>query len=129
MDAQTTSPTPAALAALVQCLARLEVEQGYGRGEPLELPEVLDENRFLAARDGMRAGADRPVEARRVPAATRSRCSAACAPHAAALGCEDELDGVRRLAAEGGAERQLELAGGSDRLPGLVQALAELFLV
>jgi carboxylate-amine ligase len=65
-----------------------------------------------------------------VPVATRVEVlMTACAPHAAALGCEDELAGVRRLAAEGGAERQRELAGGSDRLPGLVQALAELFLV
>jgi carboxylate-amine ligase len=130
MDAQIGVDDSAALAALVQCLARLEVESGSGPGEPVEPPELLEENRFLAARDGTRAALIDPWKRERVPVATRVEVlMTACAPHAAALGCEDELGGVRRLAAEGGAERQRELAGGSDRLPGLVQALAELFLV
>ena len=53
----------------------------------------------------------------------------ACAPHAEALGCEDELADVRRLATEGGAERQRAAGQGTDRLPGLVHALADAFLV
>ena len=55
MDAQTTLGDTAAIAALVQSIVRLEVEEGaktYDLGIP---PEVLDENRFLAARDGMDA--------------------------------------------------------------------------
>ena len=49
MDAQTTLADTAALAALVQSLVRLEVEEGastYDDGIPAE---VLAENRFLAA--------------------------------------------------------------------------------
>jgi carboxylate-amine ligase len=51
-----------------------------------------------------------------------------CAPHAEALGCAAELDGVRRLAARTGAERQLEIARDEARLPGLVAALSDAFL-
>jgi gamma-glutamyl:cysteine ligase YbdK (ATP-grasp superfamily) len=51
----------------------------------------------------------------------------ACAPHAAALGCERELEPVRALAKRTGAQRQLELARSGDRLHGLVKTLAEAF--
>ena len=51
----------------------------------------------------------------------------ACAPHAHALGCVDELLSVRALAEGTGAARQLELARGDDGLPGVVAALADLF--
>jgi carboxylate-amine ligase len=130
MDAQIGVDDSAALAALVQCLARLEVEGGSGAGEPVEPPELLEENRFLAARDGTQAALIDPWKRQRVPVVERVELLlTSCAPHAAALDCEVELAGVRRLAAEGGAERQRELAAGTDRLPGLVQALAELFLV
>src|ERR1700732_3013329 len=52
MDAQTTVDDSAALAALVQCLVRLEATEGAAVDRVAELPEVLAENRFLAARDG-----------------------------------------------------------------------------
>jgi carboxylate-amine ligase len=53
MDAQTRTDDAAALAALVQSLARLHAEDA-GRPDGLT-PEALDQNRFLAARDGMDA--------------------------------------------------------------------------
>ena len=59
MDAQTTVGETAALAALVQSIARLEVEEGYVSARADRGPEVLDENRFLAARDGIEGDADR----------------------------------------------------------------------
>jgi carboxylate-amine ligase len=51
-----------------------------------------------------------------------------CAPHAEALGCAAELEGIRPLAARTGADRQLEIARDEARLPGLVAALADAFL-
>ena len=53
MDAQTTVADYAAIAALVQCLVRLEVERRNRQDRLIEPPEVLAENRFLAARDGV----------------------------------------------------------------------------
>ena len=130
MDAQTTVPETVALTALVQCIARLEITEGYVSRRLVETQEVLDENRFLAARDGMKAKLIDPDAECRVP--VRQQLDAlldACAPHAAALGCEDELAPVRQMASATGAERQLELARGSDRLKGLVEALADSFCV
>jgi carboxylate-amine ligase len=49
----------------------------------------------------------------------------ACGPHARALGCERELDGVAAMAERTGADRQLEVARGPARLRGLVEALAD----
>lgn len=90
--------------------------------------EALDENRFLAARDGMNARLVDPEAERRVPAAdVLEDLLEACAPHAEALGCESELQPVSELARQTGAERQLELARSGDRLQGLVASLAESF--
>src|SRR5262249_3846506 len=52
MDAQTTVADVGAVAALVHSLARLELERTDAPETPLE---VIRENRFLAARDGMEA--------------------------------------------------------------------------
>ena len=105
MDAQSTLTDTAALIALVQSLARLVVE-GEAIGEDVG-PEVLAENRFLAARDGLQArlidpgkGALTPVRALIEELLTR------CHPHAAALGCSSELDCVQQLADANGAVRQ-----------------------
>ncbi len=48
-------------------------------------------------------------------------------PHARDLGCSDELAAVEDLLREPGAQHQLNTARGSDRLPGLVAALAAEF--
>ena len=55
MDAQTRIEDTAALVALVQSVARLELEEGYVSGTIVAAEEVLAENRFIAARDGMDA--------------------------------------------------------------------------
>ena len=55
MDAQTTVEDVAALVALVQSLARLEFERPSSAEEEFTPVEVIEENRFLAARDGMEA--------------------------------------------------------------------------
>ncbi|MGI8779502.1 MAG: carboxylate-amine ligase, partial [Solirubrobacteraceae bacterium] len=112
MDAQTRSADNGALAALVQCAVRLDATEGWVDETIASRPEVLDENRFLATRDGMRAEfLDPRHETRRPVRDLLDELLAACASHAAALGCEAELAGVRALASEPGDHRQRILAG------------------
>jgi len=128
LDAQTTVAETAALAALVQCVARLEITEGYAPDRLVSEQEVLDENRFLAARDGMEAELIDPVAECRVPVRDQlDELLEACSPHALALGCERELEPVCALAEKTGAQRQLDLARRGDRLPGLVAHLAGAF--
>ena len=128
MDAQTTVADSAALTALVQCLVRLEATEGSGADPAIDLPEVLAENRFLAARDGVDASL---IDARRglrsrVPDVLESVLSM-CAPHGEELGCTEELQWTRNLAATPRPVRQLDLARGPNKLRGLVEALSALF--
>ena len=125
MDAQACTADTVALCALVQSVARLELEEGYASPATLGAPEVLDENRFLAARDGMDASFLDPDGERVVPARDElARLLAAAAPHAAALGCGEELAGVEALGRSTGAERQRQSA--SDH--GLEAVVADLAL-
>jgi glutamate---cysteine ligase / carboxylate-amine ligase len=129
MDVQTSVDETAALVALVQSLARRELLEKEAIRPVGHSPEVLIENRFLAARDGMDARLIDPARERRVPArAQLEELLEICAPHAEALGCAAELDGIRPLAARTGADRQLAIARDEARLPGLVAALADAFL-
>jgi glutamate---cysteine ligase / carboxylate-amine ligase len=129
MDAQTTVADTAALVALVQSLARLELVEGYASATLLEATEVLDENRFLAARDGMDAQLIEPDLKRRVPARNLlEELLEACAPHADVIGCSQELEGVQSLARVGGAASQRAVARElGDDLPRLTEALARAF--
>ncbi len=128
MDAQTTVEGTAALVALIQSLARLEVEEGFISEASIERAEVLEENRFLAARDGMRARLIDPAGERRVPASELlDELLEVCRPHAETLGCETELASARGLAANSGADRQIEVHDRAGGLPPLVCALAEIF--
>ena len=112
MDAQTRVADNAALAALVQCAVRLEATEGWADEAIAARPEVLEENRFLASRDGMRAEFLDPDSCTRRPAREiLDDLLAACAPHAAALDCEAELRAVPALADEPGDHRQRMLAG------------------
>jgi carboxylate-amine ligase len=125
MDAQTTTADTAGLVALVQSLVRLEVEEGFATPDLVGSPEVLDENRFLAARDGIHAELIVPSAGRRLPAReVLGQTLAACLPHAQDLGCAGELETVRELSDKPGAERQASQAEGPDGLVGLVAALA-----
>jgi glutamate---cysteine ligase / carboxylate-amine ligase len=127
MDAQSTIREVGPLVALVQSLARLELEGGAPSVTPA--PEVLAENRFLAARDGMNAQLIDPTARRLVPVReTLDALLAECRPHAVALGCADSLDRVRWLAAATGADRQRALAAELGGLEHLVGTLAGLFV-
>jgi carboxylate-amine ligase len=112
MDAQTRVDDTAAITAFVQCLVRLEALEGHAGHGLVSRPEVLEENRFIAARDGMAAELIDPGLERRRPAREwLEELLAACAPHAADLGCVEELGSVRELAAATGAVRQRSRAG------------------
>src|SRR3954452_11297254 len=120
LDAATRVDDAAALAALVQCLVRRNAESRPARAPE---PEVLAENRFLAARDGMRAQLVDGFGARTRP--VRDQLDAmleTCRPYAAALGCAGELAAVAALATDPGDVRQRRLAAvhGLERLPALL---------
>jgi carboxylate-amine ligase len=128
MDAQTTLADTAAIAALVQSIVHAELEGGKRMERPMP-QEVLAENRFLAARDGMEAELIEPELGRRVPARELlADLVAVCEPHAEALGCEAELGEVIRLGERTGAQRQIEQARALGSLPRLVGLLATDFL-
>ncbi len=128
MDAQTTVPDSAALTALVQCLVRLEATEGSGADPRVDLPEVLAENRFLAARDGTNASLiDARLGHRRPVSDVLESVLGMCTSHAEDVGCLEELLWTRNLAATPRPLRQLDLARGPDKLLGLVEALSALF--
>lgn len=111
MDAQSTLDATAALVALVQSLVRLELVEGHADAALVHAPEVLDENRFLAARDGVEAELVDPVRGHAVPVAEiADDLVLACAPHAEELGCAAELARVTALFDEPGAAHQRRLA-------------------
>ncbi len=126
MDAQSRVREVTPLVALIQSLARLELE-----GEPssrMPSAEVLAENRFLAARDGMDARLIDPAARCLVPVREMlDSLLADCRPHALALGCAQALDRVRQLAAATGADRQRAFVAHDRRLDELVASLAHLF--
>ena len=111
MDAQPHSAATGALAALVQAVARLELEEGFAAPKLMHAQEVLAENRFLAARDGPAAELIDPVRLRRIPiSVVVADLVSAAMPHASALGAADELASVSSLVAHPEASRQVSLA-------------------
>jgi glutamate---cysteine ligase / carboxylate-amine ligase len=128
MDAQITIADSAGLVALVQSLVHMEASGGAANGVPHGSAELLAENRFLAARDGMQAQfldarREGQVSAHDVLTSTLD----ACAAHAEELGCREELESARKLSSSPGAERQREGAREAGGLAGLVSALADAF--
>jgi glutamate---cysteine ligase / carboxylate-amine ligase len=125
MDAQTGCADAAALAALVQCLVRRRAEDATRRPEAWEL---LDENRFLAARDGMQAELIDPrTGAMRAARDWLADLLEGCADAAQCLGCVPALASAAQLAARTGDVRQRALAEGRT-LPELVAALSAEFV-
>ncbi len=127
MDAQSTLSSTAALIALVQSLVRLEIIDGHADAALVHAPEVLDENRFLAARDGIDAALVDPVRGRAISVLEiAAELMQVCGPHAAQLGCGAELDLLAGLLDKPGPARQRALAA-RDGLEGLAAGLAEEF--
>jgi carboxylate-amine ligase len=128
MDAQTRLADCAALTALIQSLVRLESQEGFAPAALVNGPDVLAENRLLAARDGVDAELIDPVDVRRVSVRkVLADTIAACRPHAQDLDCEQELDAVLELSAQPGAQRQLRAARETVGPAGLAAGLADEF--
>jgi glutamate---cysteine ligase / carboxylate-amine ligase len=103
MDAQTTAGEAAVIAALVQSLAA----HVLASEEPETPREVIEENRFLAARDGMDACLIDAAGRRESAQAALERAVRACEIDAARLGCRRELAAALHLGRRPGAARQL----------------------
>ena len=109
MDAQTRVEHTLGLAALVQCLVK-ELAEHFDAGKKLSrYPyEMLDENKWLAARHGLEGELVDLPKTVRVP--TRDlvrRIVGRVRPHAVELGSADELDAINDLLERGnGAARQ-----------------------
>jgi carboxylate-amine ligase len=127
-DAQTRVAEAAAIAALIQALVRMEATDGYASDRLIASQEVLEENRFLAARDGMDARlVDVRAEQRVAARDQLADVLAAAAPHADDLGCGTEFAELPALAAAPGAARQ-RLAFQEHGWEGLVASMAAAFL-
>jgi glutamate---cysteine ligase / carboxylate-amine ligase len=108
MDGQSTVDDVAAIAALVQALASLELEPRDDPGAEPRTLELIEENRFLAARDGMAAQLIDLHSGERAPATHHlDRILDACRRHARRLRCDREMTSVRRLMRDNGAVRQI----------------------
>jgi carboxylate-amine ligase len=122
MDAQVEVWETAALVAIVQGLVRAGAEEGPGAAPP---PEVLDENRFIAARDGVDA---RLIDDGRLTPLPEllDRLLARLAPHARDMGCVEDLEAAAELGRRNGAARQRRAA---DELgvTGIAGALADAY--
>jgi carboxylate-amine ligase len=130
MDAQTTPEATAALCALVQSVAALELEEeGFASDVMMDSPEVLAENRFIGARDGVHAELIDVELGHRVPVAEQvAQLVEAAEPFARALGCAGELAGIGGLVARSGADRQHTAAQAPRGVEAVVPALAAAFL-
>ncbi|HWV85054.1 MAG TPA: YbdK family carboxylate-amine ligase [Capillimicrobium sp.] len=119
-DAQLDVVDAVALAALVQCLVRRHAGSDPGAGAARE---ILDENRFLAARDGIDAALlDHAGRRRREARELLAELLAGCAATADALGCATEVATAGALARDPGHARQRRLAAvvGAAGLPTLL---------
>jgi glutamate---cysteine ligase / carboxylate-amine ligase len=124
MDAQTRIADTAALAALVQSLVRSEALREDRPRALATAPEIMEENRFLAARDGTRAELIVPAEGCRVPIGELlPPLLEHCLPDAQAVGCESELAGIAQLYHEPGEARQRALSARPGGLRAVLQAL------
>jgi carboxylate-amine ligase len=129
MDTQAEAWRAGALAALTQSLARLEALDPQAPRALVDAPELLEENRFRAGRDGVRADLLDPARCRRAPVAALAELAVeACRDHARDLGCEAELDRIAEIVESPADELQRDLAGpdGED-LEAVVAGLAERF--
>jgi glutamate---cysteine ligase / carboxylate-amine ligase len=108
-DSQTRVEHTVGLAALIQAMVK-EISERFDAGTPLaDYPwEMLDENKFLAARHGLDGElVDLPHNERVATKELARRLLDRLREHAEDLGSADDLDGVEDLLARGnGAHRQ-----------------------
>jgi carboxylate-amine ligase len=127
MDAQPRLSATAALCALVQAVARLELEEEFASPSLMAEQEVLAENRFLAVRDGARAQfIDPAVPTRTSALEIVAELLEAARPHAVELDALPELELVWPLVQAPEATRQRAVAAAVG-VPQLVGDLAAQF--
>lgn len=128
MDAQISSDHTAALVALVQSVAKLEVEEGWVSEKQIGVQEALNENRFLGARDGFDAELIDADSSTRIPIAELlPKLIDAARPHAQELGCENELEFLIDPSFRTGAQEQRDIVRSGASLTELVGQLAQRF--
>ena len=127
-DAQTRVEHTLGLAALVQAMVK-ELAEHYDAGIPLtEYPwQMLDENKWLAARHGMDGElVDLPTSERVTSKALAARLLERLRPHAEELGAADALDGVQDLLDRGtGAHRQIVVYEANNDLREVMREIVE----
>jgi glutamate---cysteine ligase / carboxylate-amine ligase len=110
MDSQTRVEHTLAIAALIQAMVK-ELAEHYDAGRSLSrYPyEMLDENKWLAARHGLGGElVDLPATDRVAATELAGRLMDRLRPHAEELGSADDFDGLEDIIANGtGAARQL----------------------
>jgi carboxylate-amine ligase len=109
-DSQTRLDHTVALAALIQSMCK-ELSEHYEEGRELSTfpQEMLEENKWLAARHGLTGELIDLPRSKRVPARElAARLVERLQPHARELGAQRELEGILEMVEGGtGAERQL----------------------
>lgn len=127
-DAQTRVEHTLGLAALIQAMVK-ELSEHYDSGLPLtEYPwQMLDENKWLAARHGMDGElVDLPSNERITSKALVKRLLERLRPHAEELGSADELDGIKDLLERGtGAHRQIVVYEANSDLKEVMREIVE----
>jgi carboxylate-amine ligase len=127
-DAQTRLEHTIALTALVQAMAKELAEHFEAGGELAPFPaELLEENKWLAARYGMQGDLIDLPRSDRIPTAELARRLAArLRPHARELGSEREFEVLDDLIEHGsGADRQLAEWRANRDMVALVRAIVE----
>lgn len=126
MDAQTRVDHTIALAALVQAMVK-ELAEHFEAGEELSrYPyEMLDENKWLAARYGIEAElVDLPASSRVSVHSLTHRLLERLEPHARELGAGEQLTGVEDILERGtGSQRQLQVFEANHDLRELVEEI------
>ncbi len=128
MDSQTRVEHTVALAALVVTLVRHLTEESRAGADTVDPPwEVLDENRWLAARHGLQAELLDHVSGRcRGVRELTAELLETLLPHALELGCAEELQGVEDLLRAGnGALRQQMVYEANRDLGDLMKEIVE----
>ena len=119
MDAQTRTEDTAALVALTRCLVRAELLDSKLTVRNIDAQEIISENRFIAARDGIEGELiDAEAETRTPVREIVAALFPVLLPHAQDLGCVAELEHCSELAHQNGAVRQRKI---SREVPSLAQ--------
>jgi glutamate---cysteine ligase / carboxylate-amine ligase len=127
-DAQTRLEHTIALAALIQAMCKELVEHYDARNTLSTYPrEMLDENKWLAARYGLEGElVDLPESSRVSSVDLARRLVERLRPHARELNCEREFEGIEDLIERGtGARRQLSVWRGNRDMRSLVRKIVE----